>query len=203
MQIRGVPELQWYASKSCSFATNKWAYVSYFDTSTQYHLVCSDCQMELANIQCWICHEDMPSILQCTGTSTTGRQMLRLCQQYPDTGTQYRIVSFNWQMRLANKQWLISHEDMPWILQCTGESWAHIVMTDWSLHICLSHSTYRQSKQYWVPVSGYWWHSRSICWPKVEVLVHLNFDHVCATALALPQISELCLILRHKYFNIT
>jgi len=34
MHIRGVPELQWYASKSCGFATNKWAYVSYFDPST-------------------------------------------------------------------------------------------------------------------------------------------------------------------------
>jgi len=36
-----------------------------------------------------------------------------------------------------------------------------------------------------------------------DFLVNLNFDHMCATAPALPQISELYLILRHKYSNIT
>jgi hypothetical protein len=138
-QIRGVPEPEWYPNKCCGFAKNKWAYVSYFDTSTQYRLVCFDCQMGLANMQCWICHEDMPRIPRCTRTSPIGQQMLRLWHKYPDTGQQYCLVCFNWQMRLANKRSLISHHDMPCILQCTGESWAHIVMTDRSLHICLSH----------------------------------------------------------------
>jgi len=177
--------------------------MSYFDTSTHYHLVCFDCHMGLANIQCWICHEDMPRILRCTGTSTIGQQMLRLWHKYPDTGTQYRLVCFDWQMRLANKQCLISHQDMPWILLCTGEFWAYIVMTDRSLHICLAPLAWRQSKRYWVPGSGYSCHSWSICWPKFEVPVHLNFDCTGAKAPALPQISEPCLILRHKYLNIT
>jgi len=139
MWIRRVPQLQWYASRSCGFPTNQWAYVSYFDTSTQYRLVCFDCQMGLGNMECWICHEDMPRILRCTGTSTLGQQLLRLCHEYPHTGTQYRVVCFNWQMRLVNKKCLIRNEDMPQILRCTGESREHIVMTDRSLLICLSH----------------------------------------------------------------
>jgi hypothetical protein len=203
MRIRGVPELQWYASKSCGCTTNKWAYVSYFDTSTQYHLVCFACQMGLANMQCWICHGDMLKILRCTRTSTIGKQMLRLCHEYLDTGTQYRVVCFNSQMRLVNKQYLIRYQDMPWILWCTGASWANIVMTDRSLDICLSHFILTQSERYWEPGSGYSWHSRSICWPKVEVPVHLNFDHVGVQAPALAQICEPCLILRHNYSNIT
>ena len=92
MWIKGVPELPCYASKSCSFAANKGAYASYFDTSTQYCLVCFDCQMGLANMQCWICQEDTPRIFWCTGTSTIGQQMLRIWHEYPDTGTQYRVV---------------------------------------------------------------------------------------------------------------
>jgi len=203
MWIRGVPELQWCASKSHGFVTNKWATVSYYDRSTQYCLVWYDCQMGLANMQCWICHEDIPRILWCTWTSTIGQQTVRLCHEYPDTGTQYRLACYNWEMRLANKLCMISLDDKPWILQCTGESWAHIVMTDQSLHICLSHLAWRQSKQYWVPVSEYSWHSSSICWPKVEVPVHLTIDYMGTKAPALPQISEPCLILRHKYFNIT
>jgi hypothetical protein len=139
MQIRSVPEIQWYATKSCGFATNKWAYVSYFDTSTQYRLVCFESQMGLANMQCWICHEDMPRMLWCTRTSTIGQQILWLWHIYPDTGTHYHLVCCNWQMKLANKQCLISPHDMPCILRSTGESWAHIIMTDRSLHICLSH----------------------------------------------------------------
>jgi hypothetical protein len=51
-------------------------------------------------------------------------------------------------------------------------------------------------------VSGSSCYSCSICWPKVEVPVHLNFDHMGAKASALPQISEPCLIFRHKYFLI-
>jgi len=171
--------------------------------STEYRLICFDCQMGLVNMQCWICHDDMPRILRYTGTSTIRQQMLWLCHEYPHTGTQYRLVCFQWQMGFANKQCMISHEDMPWILWGTGESWAHIVMTDQSLHICLSHLALRQSKRYWVPVSGYSWHSRSIYWNKVEVPVHLNINHMSAKALALQQISEPCLILRQKYFDIT
>jgi len=45
----------------------------------------------MANMQCWICHEDMPRILRCTGISTIGQQVLRLCHEYHDTGTQYRL----------------------------------------------------------------------------------------------------------------
>ena len=78
MWIRGVPEHQWYASKSCGFATNKWAYVSYFDSSTEYRLVCFDCQMGFANMQCRICHKDMPRILWCTWTSIRWVQKLPL-----------------------------------------------------------------------------------------------------------------------------
>jgi len=140
MRITGVPELQYWASKSCDLATNKWDYVSYFDTSSQYRLVCFDWQMWLANMQCWFCHEDMHRILQWTGTSTIGQQMLQLWREYPDTGTQYRLVCFDWQMRLENKQCSSSHQDMPWILRCTGESWVPIVMTDRSVHSCQSHS---------------------------------------------------------------
>jgi len=81
MRIRGVPALQWYASKSCGFATYKSAYVSYFDTSTQYCIVWFDCQMGLANMQCWICPEDMPRILQCTWTSIIWVQKLPLCHK--------------------------------------------------------------------------------------------------------------------------
>jgi len=139
MWIRGVPEPEWYASKRGDFATNKWAYVSYFDTCTQYHLVCFDCHMGWANMKCWISHEDMPRILRCTGTSTIGQQILRLCHEYPDPGTQYCLVCFDWQMGLANMLCWICHDNMPWIIQGTGVSWAHIVMTDRLLHSCLSH----------------------------------------------------------------
>jgi hypothetical protein len=77
--------------------------------------------MGLANIQCWICHEDIPRILWCTGTSTIGQQKLRRWHEYPDRGTQYHLVCFNWHMRLVNKRCLIRHQDIPWILRCTGE----------------------------------------------------------------------------------
>ena len=38
MRILSPTELQWYASKSCNFATNMWANVLYSDRSTQYRL---------------------------------------------------------------------------------------------------------------------------------------------------------------------
>jgi hypothetical protein len=120
--IRGGLEQQWYASKCCAFATNMWAHVIYSHTSTQYRQVSLDCKMWLTNMQCWISHKDMPRIFWCTRTSTIGQQMLQLCHESPDTGTQYRLVYFHWQMRLPNKQCLISRQDMPWILRCTGES---------------------------------------------------------------------------------
>jgi len=131
MRIWGVPELQWFHSKSCGWAMNKWALVSYSDISTQY---CLDCQMGLAKMQFGICHEDMPRILRFTETSTITQHILRLCHKSPDTGTQYCLVCFNWQMRLVNMEYLIMYEEMPWILRCTRESWAHIVMTNRSLH---------------------------------------------------------------------
>jgi len=45
-------------------------------------------------------------------------------------------------------------------------------MTDRSLHISLWHLASRQSRRYWVPVSGYSWQSLGCCWPMVQVLVH-------------------------------
>ena len=60
---------------------NKWAYVSYFGTSTQYRLVCFDCQMASANEQCCISHNDMPRILRCTWTSIIWAQKLPLCHK--------------------------------------------------------------------------------------------------------------------------
>jgi len=137
MRIRGVPELRWYASKSCGFATNKWADVSYFDTSTHYHLVCFDCQMGLANMQFWICHEDIPRILRCTGTSTIDQQMLQLCHKYPDTGTQYRIDCLynKWDRQVCNDRLVITicAQDSPVHQRIQGISWWQIE------HMCQSH----------------------------------------------------------------
>jgi len=119
MRIRGVPELQWYASKSCDFATNKWADISYFDTSSQYRLVCFDCQMGLGNMQCWICHKDMPRILRCTGTSTIGQQILLLCHNNSDTGTQYHLdcLYAKWDRQICS-DWSV-------IMICTQDSPVH------------------------------------------------------------------------------
>jgi len=60
------------------------------------------------------------------------------CISYFDTHTQYCLVYFDCQMGLANTPCWICHYDMPMILWCTRESWAHIVITDQSLHICRS-----------------------------------------------------------------
>jgi len=117
MRIRGVPELQWYASTSCGFATNKWAHVPLSDRSTQYRLVCFDCQMGLANMQGWICHEDMPRILRCTWTSIICVQKLSLCHKYASR-VSYSDIS-TWilprlsysQMGLADMQCLICHNE--------------------------------------------------------------------------------------------
>jgi hypothetical protein len=79
IQIKEMPELQWSASKSCGFSTNKWVYVSFFDTCTQYHLDSIDCQIGFANKLCWICHEDVPRILWCTWTSIIFVQKIPLC----------------------------------------------------------------------------------------------------------------------------
>jgi hypothetical protein len=200
MLIRGVPELQWYDSKRCGWATNNLAQVSYSYTCTQYHL---HCQMGLASMQFSIWHDDMPRILRFTGTSTISQHILRLCHKYPDTGTPYRLVCFHWKMRFANIQYLIRYEEMPGILWCTRESWADIVMTNRSLHIWLCLLARRQPKRHWGPVSGYLWHTHSIGWPMIEIPDCLNFEDIRTAAPALPQISKPCLIIRQKYVNIT
>ena len=117
MRIRGVPELQSYASKSCGFATNKWPYVSYYNTSTQYCLVCFDCQMGLANRQCWICHKDMPKIPWCTWTSITWVQKVPLGHKYvsrvsySDISTWMLPRLFDCIMWLADMQCSIWHNE--------------------------------------------------------------------------------------------
>ena len=182
MPIRGVPDLQWYASKSCGFSTNKWACVSYFETCPQYRLVCFDCKMGCVNIQCWICHDDMHRILRHKRSSTIAQQLPQLFHKYLDTGTQYCLVFFHWRKRLVNKLCLICDEDMRWNLRCTGESWAHIVMINQSLLICQFYFASRQLKRFWVPVSGYLWHSHSLRSPMVEVTLHLKLDHMRSEA---------------------
>jgi len=62
-------------------AMNKWTCVSHFNTGSQYRLDCLYCPMGLGNMRCWICHNDMPMILQCTRTSIIGQQKQQLCQQ--------------------------------------------------------------------------------------------------------------------------
>jgi len=57
-----VPELQSYASKCCSFATNWRANVSYPDSATQYCLDWLCCQKGLANLQCSSCHNETHDI---------------------------------------------------------------------------------------------------------------------------------------------
>ena len=115
MQICSVPEPQWYASRSCNFATKKWAHVLYSDRCTQSRLDWLHCQMEWANMLCWICHNDMPRILQCTRTSIMGWQKLRLWDKYVSLGVRFRHrYSISLEVAalpvgLANMQWSISH----------------------------------------------------------------------------------------------
>jgi len=91
-------------------------------------------------------YNDMPRILQCTRTWTIGQQQPRLCHEYPDTGTQYRLDCLD--------------------AKCHRE-------------ICRDRSV--------ITICGQ------------DYPVHLNFNHMATKAGSLPQMSEPCLILRHKY----
>jgi len=176
MWILSLPEVQWYASKSCYFATNKWANVLYSDRSTQYCLywlychcdwqICSDrlvlwiwtgafpvhlnfgqmpakavclpwiselcliffpkfsipprvcqCQMGLATVLCWSCHNATQDICRgssgapefgsyarkCCGIATN----LRAGMLYSDIRTQYRLAWYYCQTGLGIMQGLI------------------------------------------------------------------------------------------------
>ena len=55
--------------------------VSNFDTGTKYHINCLYWQMGLADIQCWICHNDMPRILRCTRILIIGQSQQQVCHK--------------------------------------------------------------------------------------------------------------------------
>ena len=108
----------------------------------------------------------------CTGTSTLCQQMLRLCHKSPDTGTHYRLdcLYAKWDRQIRSDQWVI--------MICALDSTVHRRIQGISSWL-IKHSVFanlicqlNQTRQYWVPVSGVSWHSRRICWPKVEVPVH-------------------------------
>jgi len=109
-------------------------YHEYPDTGTQYPQVCFDCQMGLANMQCCICHKDMPRILQCTGTSTIGQQILRLCHEYPETGTLYRLdyLYTKWNRQICS--------DRSVIMICAQDSQVHRRIqgiSSWQIQHCI------------------------------------------------------------------
>jgi len=112
------------------------------------------------------------SKFRCTGTSTLGQQMLRLSHEYPDTGTHYRLDCL---YAKSDMQLCI---DWSIIMICAQDSPVHRRIqgiSSWLIKHCLFANLICQLKQprwYWVPMSGYSWYSRSICWPKVDVPVH-------------------------------
>jgi hypothetical protein len=117
MLIRSVVEVQCYASNSCGFATNMWAHVPYSVTSTQYQLVCCDCQIRLANTQCGICYEAMPRILRCTWTSIIWVEKLPLWHKLASRVLSWAISTWippklsYCKMWLADMQWSIVHNE--------------------------------------------------------------------------------------------
>jgi len=54
-----VPKLEWYASKTCGFATIKWVCVWYSNTSMQYQLHCQYCPLVLVKKLRLIGHNDV------------------------------------------------------------------------------------------------------------------------------------------------
>jgi len=98
--------------------------------------------------------------------------MLRLCYKYPDTGTHYRLDSFSakWDRQLCSNGSVIRMcaQDTPVHLRIQGIS-AWLIM-----HCILANliCQLKQTRRYWVPVSGYLWHSCSMCCPMVEFPVH-------------------------------
>ena len=112
------------------------------------------------------------SKFRCTGTSTLGQQMLRLCHEYPDTGTQYRLdcLYAKWDRQISSGRSVITicALDSPVHRRTQG-------ITSWLINHCLFANLIcplKQTRRYWVPVSGYLWHSHCICWPMVEDPVH-------------------------------
>jgi len=109
---------------------------------------------------------------RCTGTSILGQQMLWLWHEYPDTGTQYRLdcLYAKWDRQICPDRSVITicAQESPVHQTIQGISW-------WPIKHCLFANLIcqlKQTRRYWVPVSGYSGHSRSICWPMVEVSVH-------------------------------
>jgi len=196
MRILSLPELQWYASKSCNFATNMWANVLYSDRSTQYRLdwlychsdwqKCSDrsviwiwtrafpvhlnvdqipgkaaglppvseqclifspkysislrvsqCQIGLANVLCWSCHNGTQDICRGFSGAPGFRSYARKCCgsdmnlragiSYSDTATQSRLAWHYCHMELANMQGLIcgheTHDRSRWFPGVPESRW--------------------------------------------------------------------------------
>jgi len=110
--------------------------------------------------------------LRCTGTSTIGQQMMRLCHQYSDTGTQHCLdcLYAKWDRLICSDQSVIRlcAQDTPVHRRIRG-------ISSWHIKHCLFANLIfqlQQTRRYWVPVSGFRWHNHSICWPVVEVPVH-------------------------------
>jgi len=112
------------------------------------------------------------SKFRCTGTSTSGQQILWLCHKYPDTCTEYLLAYFQarWDRQICS--------DRSVIMICAQDSRVHQRiqgLSSWVIKHCLFANficQFKQTRRYWVPVSGYKWNSHSICWPMVEVRVH-------------------------------
>jgi len=112
------------------------------------------------------------SKFRCTGTSTLGQQTLQLCHEFPDRCTQYRLGSLyaKWDSQICSDRLVI--------MICAQDSLLHRTID--GISSCLINNCvfanlicqWKQTRRYWVTASGYLWHSRSICWPVVEVLVH-------------------------------
>ena len=120
------------------------------------------------------------SKFRCTGTLTFGQQMLWLCHTYPDTGTQYRLDNHyaKWNRQICSNRSVITicAQDSPvhWRIQDISSSLIkHCLVANL---IC----QFKQTRQYWVPESGYSWHSRRICCHMVEVLVHRRILDLCS-----------------------
>jgi len=112
------------------------------------------------------------SKFRCTRTSTLGHQMLWLCHEYPDTGTQYCLdclhAKCDTQICSDRSVITIRAQDSPVYRRIHG-------ISPWLIQHCLFANLIYQLKQtrrYWVPVSGYSCHRCSICWPMIEVPVH-------------------------------
>jgi len=172
-------QLRWSLFRKChmiSYDRSSTAYVPItFSNKTVYVIIKYIClSMRYGSLICGKVGALAPIWLKfrCTGTSTLGKQMLRLCHEYPDTGTQSRLDCHyaKWDRHISSDRSVITicSLDSPVHLRIWGISSLLIKHFLFTNLICqLKHTT-----RYWVPVWGYLWHSRSNCWPKVEVPVH-------------------------------